>query len=248
MSNLFLRAVGLPEVQNCLYQCDQEGREYGFGAYDIPSYGPLNYCGLAGLVPLLNRMRPTNDLGHPLAANLRAGDWMMDYIANRLAARPSTQELAAWLKHAFGHVGRLPRYLVPRYFDTVVMAAYNAIYRRSLDLLSPFVAEGSEFVQLLAQGTVIHLAALPSARLPPLSAALGGSREEGVAPPTLAAGLPHFSTGYMRSWGRDTFIALRGLLLTTGRFVEARDIILGYAGCLRCKLCWNREVLYKVHF
>jgi glycogen debranching enzyme len=218
-------------VHYCLYQCDQEGREQGFGTYDIPNYGRLNYCGLAGFVTLLNRMRPLNDLGHPLAGNLRAGNWMMEYIVNRLAGCQETKELADWLQAAFGHVGQLPRYLIPRYFDTIVMAAYNAVYHRSLDLLSPFVAAGSEFVQLLAQGTVIHLAAVPSAGLPPLSASLGALGER--SSPTLAAGLPHFSTGYMRSWGRDTFIALRGLLLTTGRFVEARNIILGYAGCLR---------------
>ena len=71
----------------------------------------------------------------------------------------------------------------------------------------PRVYLGSDLVKCLARGTPIHLSAVRSAPLPLLSAELVPPPL--LPPPTLAAGLPHFSTGYMRSWGRDTFIALR---------------------------------------
>ena len=42
---------------------------------------------------------------------------------------------------------------------------------------------------------------------------------------TVVAGYPWFT-----DWGRDTFIALRGLCMATGRLAEARDILLEWSG------------------
>lgn len=42
---------------------------------------------------------------------------------------------------------------------------------------------------------------------------------------TIVAGYPWFT-----DWGRDTFVALRGLCLATGRLADARDILLAWAG------------------
>jgi len=232
-----IQNLDMGDLQFALYQCDQEGKEFGYGTYNIPNYGDLTYCGVAGLAPLLNQIAEHNDLGHPLAANLRNGDWLMDYTADRLSSRNGTSKLGEWLKYSFQEIANLPRYLIPRYFHSVISRVYDSLDRRSFTIMSDFVKRGSKLVESLSRGTLIHLAAMPSAPLPHLS---GDLEPPAMSPsPTLAAGLPHFSTGYMRSWGRDTFISLRGLLLTTGQFTAARDILLGYAGCLRHGLIPN---------
>jgi predicted glycogen debranching enzyme len=52
---------------------------------------------------------------------------------------------------------------------------------------------------------------------------------------TIVAGYPWFT-----DWGRDTFIALRGLCLTQGRLTDARDILLEWSGTVSEGMLPNR--------
>jgi predicted glycogen debranching enzyme len=52
---------------------------------------------------------------------------------------------------------------------------------------------------------------------------------------TIVAGYPWFT-----DWGRDTFIAIRGLCLATGRLADARDILLEWAGAVSDGMLPNR--------
>jgi len=52
---------------------------------------------------------------------------------------------------------------------------------------------------------------------------------------TIIAGYPWFT-----DWGRDTFIALRGLCLATGRLEDARDILLGWSDAVSEGMLPNR--------
>jgi predicted glycogen debranching enzyme len=58
---------------------------------------------------------------------------------------------------------------------------------------------------------------------------------DGVRGPSIIAGYPWFT-----DWGRDTFIALRGLCLATGRLALARDILVGWSHALSEGMLPNR--------
>ncbi|XP_057317970.1 glycogen debranching enzyme-like isoform X1 [Microplitis mediator] len=242
--------MSLPDMNKALFCCDQEEREETadhFGVYNIPAYGPLVYAGLQGVISLLAEIRPHNDLGHPLCVNLREGNWLIDYIWQRLKNYEGTLELSKWFEQAAEPFKLIPRYLVPSYFDVLVVNVYVMLLDRCYSLMPPFVQDGSTFVRLMSLSSIQVSGIVKSAQLPELSPNLSpprpkvidkeGNKEQMCT--TISAGLPHFAVGYMRNWGRDTFIALRGILLLTGRHEEARFIILGFAGTLRHGLIPN---------
>lgn len=224
----------LVDLNHALYCCDAEERDLtGFAAYIIPDFCHLVYCGFQGIISYLSEISPKDDLGHPICHNLRNGNWYMDYALHRLNQIPKLKPLAEWLKQHFDELKQIPRYMIPAYFDVLITGVYNALIYQAYHLMSDYVKHGSTFCKLLALGSVQFITRCKSSGLPKVTA------DQSIEYPTLSAGLPHFSTGYMRCWGRDTFIALPGLTILTGRYEEAKQVILSFGTCLRHGLIPN---------
>ncbi|CAL1548001.1 unnamed protein product [Lymnaea stagnalis] len=242
--------LSLADINRCLFRIDQEERDdcYGFGVYAIPNHGAMVYCGIKGVLSLLSEIRPKNELGHPLCGNLRDGDWLPEYIANRLKPHSSLEPLAKWFESLFHHLKKMPRFLIPCYFDAIMTGCDIVLSDAAVNKMSDFIKDGSSFVRALSLTSLQVVGYTCQARLPFLSPDLkpqprrefnNHTKVLEQAPLSMSAGFPHFGSGYMRNWGRDTFISLRGLLIITGRHEEARHIILGYAGTLRHGLIPN---------
>jgi glycogen debranching enzyme len=320
--------VTLLSLNKLLYCSDPEERDSSHGvrgAYVVPDLGRLPWAGAAGVQSILRHCRRWNDMGHPLFANIRAGDWLIDYTTERLAHIDELRAVRQWMVAHFDIIKSMPPGMKPQGFDRVMTAlflcgvdaavarmhcqlfdtSFSASQHYAIefphpheDMHSPvddvtppmpsqeqlhhnssssdgqlsgfaspdgekeaegsaaatasFVLEGHTdpaaplpFAVALAMTSVQLFGETPSAPLlaHPL---LGTGEPHGDAAPvlrrcaaSLAAGFDHFATGYMRSWGRDTFISVPGLLIVTGRFAEAKDVILSYASVLRHGLMPN---------
>ena len=224
-------SLSLIDLNFVLYRCEPEEHDLmggDDGVYTIPRYGNLVYAGLQGWWSILKNVIHNNDLGHPICQHLREGQWALDWTISRLArmskreGHSALKKPAEWLVSRFDAIRRVPSFLLPRYFALVIQTAYEAAWQRGIDLMSENITRGQEFLQSLAMVSVQQTGYMNSASLWP---------EKSV--PSLAAGLPHFSHSWARCWGRDVFISLRGLLLATGRYLDAREHILAFASVLK---------------
>lgn len=73
------------------------------------------------------------------------GNWLMDYIELRLSKYPDLIGIKTWLTIGFDFIKKLPRYLIPKYFDIIIGMLYAAAIKHSLKLMS----FQSNFIQLL---------------------------------------------------------------------------------------------------
>ncbi|KAL8851746.1 MAG: hypothetical protein Q9221_003356 [Calogaya cf. arnoldii] len=221
----------LIDLNFILYRSEPEERDASGGkdgVYAIPGHGSLVYAGLQGWWSCLRDVVRYNKLGHPICNHLREGAWAMDYIVGRLERMSqrkgytSLSKPASWLQSRFDAIRNIPSFLRPRYFALVVQAAYDAAWARGMELMSDDVQYGQGFVQSLAMVSVQMTGYMPSASLVPFESI-----------PSMAAGLPHFTSSWARCWGRDIFISLRGLYLATGRYSDAHSHIMAFASVLK---------------
>ncbi|KAI8971904.1 glycogen debranching enzyme [Mycotypha africana] len=219
-----------------LYRCESEEMDStgGDGVYSVPNFGKLVYAGLQGFMSVLDKIIMDNDLGHPLCDNLRAGLWALDYTINRLKkyevnnSFSQLSPLVLWFEKRYVLLREVPDFLMPKYFALIIKTAYDKVYAQALSLMSPLVQHGDTFIKQLAMTSVQMVGQVPTASLSPTELI-----------PGLAAGLPHFTTHHMRCWGRDTCIALRGIMMVTGRFKEAKQHLITFASSLRHGLIPN---------
>ncbi|PWY86908.1 glycogen debranching enzyme [Aspergillus heteromorphus CBS 117.55] len=224
-------SLSLIDLNFVLYRCEAEERDSSNGqdgVYNIPNHGPLVYAGLQGWWSVLENIIKYNQLGHPLCEHLRNGQWALDFILGRLEklgqreGQTAVGTSATWLREKFQAVRDLPSFLLPRYFAIILQVAYNSAWKRGVQLLGPHIQKGQEFIHQLGMVSVQQTGYVNSASLWPTKKV-----------PSLAAGLPHFATDWARCWGRDVFISLRGLLLCTGRFDDAKEHISAFASVLK---------------
>ncbi|CAF3847295.1 unnamed protein product [Rotaria sp. Silwood1] len=249
--NHIIKQLTLVDLERVIYRTsiEEQSDGKGFDVYLIPDYGKLVYCGIQGQISILDKIRLFNQIKHPFIINLKQGNWLMDYISNRLKIHSNTKQLGEWYGNAFQHISSLSRLMVPIYFDLIITGSYYLLIEHAYQLMSPFIINSSKFVRSFSQTSIQLLSFIRNARLPLLSSNIAKpypieEKDEQTFEriqliPSLAAAFPHLSSGLWRNWGRHTFISLRGLILLTGRYEEARYLILSYASSIRHGLIPN---------
>ena len=257
-----VKNLNLLDLNVVLYRCENEDIDsIKDGLYDVPNLGKFAYGGIYGLVPVLLQICRTDNMGHPLFENLRQGPWLINYVTARLekyinVGYQNLTPLHKWLVSKFDMIKSLPSPLIPKYFAVTVLLAYNSIKSHALfsmketrlhqkqKLESSFDSFASACYLTTFQfyGSVNSAGLIPKPFTQPLmykNQPTPVSTHNNIKIGSMAAGLPHFSTNYARVWGRDVFIAFRGLFLIPGYFEAARSHLLAFASTLKHGLLPN---------
>lgn len=88
-----------------------------------------------GIISAMETLSVNNDLGHPICCNLREGDWLVDYMTNRLKNYGGTFKLGGAFEEIFKPLKTIPRFLLPCYFHFIVSGIFDQLVTFTLSLM-----------------------------------------------------------------------------------------------------------------
>ena len=223
------------DINLILYKCEKEELDNTKGKrgnYAFDKFGPLCYAGISHLHKKLNEFKLTKE-NNTILDNIRAGDWLLDYTIQRFQDQSNLKKLYEILSQIKNNYTKLYIHHKPVYITKIIDTLYNITIMRLYQLIqNDSIINFSSFSRLL-------LNAIPQFNGYIESSRFKHNTNYPLNKLSLSAGLPHFSTEYMRCWGRDTFIAFKGLFLIPGLFDEAKAILINFASVMRHGLIPN---------
>jgi glycogen debranching enzyme len=227
MTNPPVAGLSMGAINHLLFRCNSEEQEFskiGRTIYEFRGIAP-KFAGIAGLVHEFIKCRSATNACDPIFNNVKEGNWLIDYHLARVKDYSELSEVYSWMEKYLSIVKDMPVDLKPKWFVKVIMKLFFTV-KMSILKTAPEVYKHDEFYSGLLLSTYHFMGCIPSAVY----------RNHKV---TMSAGLPHFAVQFFRCWGRDTMIALPGILITPGRVKEARDIIIMFAEVSRHGLIPN---------
>lgn len=207
--------LGLKDYNFLLYSVEAEDQTHGLGTYHLQNFRKFIYGGLTSVIRAL-RHEPDLDV---FRGHLNQGLWMLDYYVDRLfETKLKTSKFTDHVDSA--------RTMIHSLNPILRFTAAVELLRKLDEVIKDHFLESIKIEKSLKKNPFIRklLLAVPQFF----------SVENQVS-----AGLPHFCVGIWKQWGRDTFIAFNGLLLSTKLYSPARAVILDYAKSFRHGLIPN---------
>ena len=202
----FKKKLSLRQLNFLLYSCTEEEKNRNGGdAYLVPGYKKFIYGGLSSL----NRALKDPMGNEKVKLHVFDGPWLIDYCFDRLASSFGQNNQLNCLRNFIG--SKVPLPIRSEFFKRAVNVIHDKLIAGFLQPIGlSFEHQNCKILNQLLSSV-------------PQFFSEGG----------LSAGLTHYCTAEWKEWGRDAFVSLPGLLLTTKRFQEARILLLGYAALIK---------------
>ena len=231
----YVANIDLCDINLVLYKCEYEEKDNTKdlrGTYVFDNFGQLCYAGINHLYKMLNKFKSTKEK-HPIIENIKAGDWLLKYTIDRLKDQNNLKELYKILDDIYLEYTKIDEDCKLLYMTKIIDTIHYLMKMRLFDLIpNKELLNFSELSRQLFLAIPEFIGYIESARFK-------FNEDLPFNKISISAGLPYFSTSFLRCWGRETFYAFKGIFLIPGLYSLAKAILLRYASVMRHGLIPN---------